>query len=185
MDRLRQGVFSSLGSIVAGASVCDLFAGTGAYGLEALSRGAASAVFVEKSRDARAMILKNIHIVSKSMGRIRLDATPLTQDALKPLPPESGRFNLVFADPPYSILEPIRGALFAAVDRILEDDGTFILEAPGGSDEPMEGWKLENRIGRGKDQATALFYHRDSRANNRPLQPRDANVKPLGERPIA
>jgi 16S rRNA (guanine966-N2)-methyltransferase len=59
-DRAREGVFSSLGELVSGAAVLDLFAGTGAMGIEALSRGAAAAVFVERSPRAIASIRQNL-----------------------------------------------------------------------------------------------------------------------------
>src|SRR5882724_13627781 len=68
-DGMRQAVFSSLRGRVSGARFLDLFAGSGAYGLEALSRGAAGGVFVEQNARAAACVRKNIEAVCKSLGR--------------------------------------------------------------------------------------------------------------------
>ena len=142
-------------------AVCDLFAGTGSYGLEALSRGASSAVFVEKNRKACEMIRRNIAIVAKSMGVNRLNATVLTKDATKPQSLACKPFDLVFADPPYELLDSIGSDLFGAVDKILKRSGMFILEAPGIYEYDAQGWTLSKRIGKGADQPTALVYERE------------------------
>src|SRR5690606_39181856 len=112
MDRLRQGVFSSIGAAVEGAAVCDLFAGTGSYGLEALSRGAARATFVELNRGAVAMIRDNLAIVAKSMQAPALEAEVVAADATR-WSPEGARFDLIFADPPYEKIGEFAPALFA------------------------------------------------------------------------
>src|SRR5256714_10080217 len=70
MDRVKAAIFSSLGEMVIGARVLDLFAGTGALGIEALSRGADSAVFVEEDRQSTAAIEKNL-AKTELTGRIR------------------------------------------------------------------------------------------------------------------
>ena len=84
-DGMRQSVFSSLASAVPGARFLDLFAGSGAYGLEALSRGAVGGVFVEQNPRAVACVRKNIEAVCKSLGREPRDLAPGTWRAL-PLP---------------------------------------------------------------------------------------------------
>src|SRR5436305_7428009 len=68
-DGMRQAVFSSLGARVVGARFVDLFAGSGAYGLEAWSRGAAGGLFVEKSAKTISCLRQNIAAVAKSVGR--------------------------------------------------------------------------------------------------------------------
>jgi 16S rRNA (guanine966-N2)-methyltransferase len=100
-DRLRESLFNILmhayGDPVTGARVLDLFAGTGALGIEAISRGAAFALFVDQGVEARALIRANVE--SLGLGGVtrifRRDATKL--GGAHPLPP----FSLVFLDPPY------------------------------------------------------------------------------------
>src|SRR5579871_6880774 len=81
-DGLRQAVFSSLGPRVAGALFWDLFAGSGAYGLEALSRGAAGGIFVEKKPRTAAHIRANLAAVDKSLGRETADCKIVPAEAL-------------------------------------------------------------------------------------------------------
>ena len=160
MDRLRQGIFSSIGQSIEGVHVCDLFAGTGSYGLEALSRGAASAVFVEKNRQACAMIKENIPIVAKSMGVVQMDTSIQTADAIKANGLVDQKFDLIFADPPYEIIESIQKNLFSTFHRLLNDNGIVVFEMPGRLEFEPSGWNLKKRIGKGKDQATACIYRR-------------------------
>jgi 16S rRNA (guanine966-N2)-methyltransferase len=100
-DRLREAIFNVLvhayGDPITGARVLDLFAGTGALGLEALSRGAGFALFVEEAAEARALIRENVEALGLTGATriFRRDATKLG-DA-KPIEP----FTLVFCDPPY------------------------------------------------------------------------------------
>ncbi len=101
-DRLRESIFNILAHgdfPLDGARVLDLFAGTGALGLEALSRGARFALFVEEGADARAAIRTNIEALGLTGATklFRRDAT-----ALGPMPPSAGGpFDLIFLDPPY------------------------------------------------------------------------------------
>ena len=100
-DRLREALFNTLvhrpDSSLEGADVIDLFAGTGALGFEALSRGAASVLFVDNGVEARALLHANVEVLGVAgVTRIfRRDATRLGQA------PEPGRFRLAFLDPPY------------------------------------------------------------------------------------
>jgi 16S rRNA (guanine966-N2)-methyltransferase len=99
MDRVKAAIFSSLGERVVGARVLDLFAGSGALGIEALSRGADSATFVENDRQALDAIERNLAQAGLS-GRIR------RQDVFEFLrrASDSEIFDLIFADPPYDEL---------------------------------------------------------------------------------
>lgn len=100
-DRLRQGVFSSLGSCVAGARVLDLFAGSGAYGIEALSRGAVSVCAVEKHAGTFAVLQRNIRALTGDLPDAR--ARAVRGNAMEPAGYAAHRpFDLVFADPPYA-----------------------------------------------------------------------------------
>jgi 16S rRNA (guanine966-N2)-methyltransferase len=111
-DRLRESLFNILvhayGDPIAQARVLDLFAGTGALGIEALSRGAAFALFVDESAEARALIRENVAALGLGgVTRIfRRDATRL--GAVHPVEP----FSLAFADPPYE--RDLAGAALAA-----------------------------------------------------------------------
>ena len=93
-DRAREAIFNMLFSLglPAGCSVADIFAGSGALGIEALSRGATSAVFIDSSREACAAIEKNL----ESLGA---EAKIVRGDCLREMP--SKNVDLVFADPPY------------------------------------------------------------------------------------
>ncbi len=98
-DRVRQAVFSMLGELVPGAQVLDLFAGTGAFGLECLSRGATSALMVEENRPATEVIRRNLTKTRLTGGFVRQG------DVFRVLPQlrsESKQFDLIFADPPYT-----------------------------------------------------------------------------------
>jgi 16S rRNA (guanine966-N2)-methyltransferase len=95
-DRVREALFSILAQRVVGARVLDLFAGSGALGLEALSRGAHSAVFVDNDRRAAAVIGKNLTTTRLAGGRV------VTADAAGFLQRDAGSYDLIFADPPYA-----------------------------------------------------------------------------------
>ncbi len=117
-DRVREALFSILGEAVAGARVLDLFAGSGALGIEALSRGAASATFVE--RDARAA-----RVVRDNLQALGLDGRVVRRDALAALHDARERaeaYDLVFLDPPYR--------RSAELGRELSEDLAAVL-APG------------------------------------------------------
>jgi 16S rRNA (guanine966-N2)-methyltransferase len=93
-DRIRQVIFSSLAERIPGARVLDLFAGTGSFGIEALSRGAASATFVEKEPEAVTCLRENLE-------HCRLTGQVFQDDATSWLQANRGEFDLIFADPPY------------------------------------------------------------------------------------
>jgi 16S rRNA (guanine966-N2)-methyltransferase len=119
-DRVREALFSMLGD-VEGARVLDLYAGTGALGIEALSRGAARAVFVESARPALAALRENLTALGlEGCSRIVAQAAERAAPTLRA--PE-GMFDLVFADPPYAAL-----AAAAAVVSTLTTSGAL---APG------------------------------------------------------
>src|SRR5438132_1215848 len=97
-DRVRETLFNVLGQWLEGQSVLDLYAGTGALALEALSRGAAKAVLVDRDREAQALIRANAESLGFE-GRVELLAMPVER-AFAAL--AGRRFELVFADPPYA-----------------------------------------------------------------------------------
>ena len=99
-DRAREGLFNSLGSLIDldGARVLDLYAGSGALGLEALSRGAAEAVLVESGRDVLPVLRANVAAVGLPGARVLAGSVPTVVAAPAPVP-----FDLVLADPPYAV----------------------------------------------------------------------------------
>jgi 16S rRNA (guanine966-N2)-methyltransferase len=120
-DRVREAVFSMLGDVT-GARVLDLYAGSGALGIEALSRGAASAVFVERDPRAVAAIRDNL----RSLG---LDEPVRRQDALRFLAGPEGPFDLVFCDPPYDSVARIAGPLSERLPASLAEGARMVTES--------------------------------------------------------
>jgi len=162
-DGMRQAVFSALGARLAGARFAELFAGSGGYGLEAWSRGAAGGVFVEQNAKAAACLRQNIMTVAKSARREAGELRLVVGDALvwRPAAGEAGP-DLVFADPPYPIIPEIAPRLFAGLLEATAagDDPIVVLEYPGELELAPAGWVLIKRVGRGARQPTAGFFRR-------------------------
>jgi 16S rRNA (guanine966-N2)-methyltransferase len=123
-DRVREAVFSILGT-VEGAAVLDLFAGSGAMGLEALSRGAASCTFIERDRAAARVIVANLE-------KLRLtSAVVVTGDVASALRDERSRgrrFDLVLVDPPYDEWDANARDLAELLPDVLAEDALAVLE---------------------------------------------------------
>jgi 16S rRNA (guanine966-N2)-methyltransferase len=120
-DRVREALFSILGD-VAGARVLDLYAGSGALGIEALSRGAASAVFVEKDPRAVAAIRRNL----EGLGA---DAEIRRRDVIGFLAAAEGRYDLVLIDPPYDSAARIAGRLTERLPAVLAEGARVVTES--------------------------------------------------------
>jgi 16S rRNA (guanine(966)-N(2))-methyltransferase RsmD len=120
-DKLRETLFNVLASRVEGSRVLDLFAGTGALGLEALSRGAAEVVFVERDPRAIAILTENV-ARCEAGARSRIVRAPVERASSR----VPGTFDLILADPPYDLPDPDR-FLGAFVERLAED-GLLVLE---------------------------------------------------------
>jgi 16S rRNA (guanine966-N2)-methyltransferase len=157
-DALRQAVFSSLAARVPGARFLDLFAGSGAYGLEALSRGASGGVFVEKDARTAAFIRDNLTAVCKSLGRGLDDLQVVNADATKVVPGEAP--DLVFVDPPYDIIAEVAPAIFSrlAEFQAAKPDILVIFEMPGDQELAPAGWTAAKRLGKGGRQPTAVIF---------------------------
>lgn len=147
-DRIKQVIFSSLAEQVVGARVLDLYAGTGALGIEALSRGAASATLVEQTSEGAVTIRENLR-------HCRLEGEVLKQDARRFLAsgPRAGQaYDLILADPPYEKTKGnlLEQELLTAVLPWLSAGGRFVWEHYSGlvwpSDTEIElekaGWTL-------------------------------------------
>lgn len=129
-DRIKEAVFSSIQFDTENRRVLDLFAGTGQLGLEALSRGAASAFFTDSSREAIDVVKKNAAICSFS-DKCRY----LVSDYRNYIRKASGRekFDLVFIDPPYA-MECCRDAVSRLVSQGLLNDGAIVVTESGTED---------------------------------------------------
>jgi 16S rRNA (guanine966-N2)-methyltransferase len=128
MDRVRGAVFSALGEKVPNARVLDLFAGSGAFGIEALSRGAAEAVFVDDSRKA-------IEVIRANLEKTRLAGQVIRRDVFRFLGACDREFDIIFADPPYVKRREDRDfakelCVVPALKKSLAEDGIFVLEQP-------------------------------------------------------
>ncbi len=119
-DRVRENVFNILGP-VDGASVLDLYAGSGAMGLEALSRGAERAVFVERDPDAAKVIERNL-------DKLRLRGSVLRRDAVSVLASETRKYDLVLVDPPYDMYLDVQPQLARYLPGVLAEDGVVVVE---------------------------------------------------------
>ena len=136
-DRVRESLFNLLGGVDKGARVLDLFAGSGALGIEALSRGAAEAVFVENARGALRALRENLHVLG-----LESRATVVAADAWSDAPVLRGPFDLVVADPPYTERWEER-VLAQAAPRLLPR-GIVAIEHPSerAAPEPPNGLAL-------------------------------------------
>ena len=122
-DRVREALFSILGS-VAGLTVLDLYAGSGALGIEALSRGAAATVFVESDRNAADVIEGNLTALGVTNGEVvRRDVLAWLRSA------EERAFDLVFCDPPYDAAPRIAQPLTELVPRVTAPEALIVIES--------------------------------------------------------
>lgn len=133
-ERARRGLFDWLGARVEGAEVLDLYAGTGALGCEAVSRGARSVVFVERAPGALAALRRNCRDLD--LGAAARVVARRVKPALGRLRREGGRFDLVLADPPYAEgageVEDVAGLLAPDGVLIVERSARSAAATPGG-----------------------------------------------------
>ena len=153
-DRVKQAIFNMLGELVLEAHVLDVFAGSGALGLECLSRGAQSALLVEQDRQA-------CDVIRRNMAKTRLEGASLRQgDVFKVIPqlaaqlPTDGqgnviRYDLVFADPPYAHKPgeedlSLKLALMPELQSLVAEGGSLVLECRAGKQALVfgESWEL-------------------------------------------
>jgi len=125
-DRVRENAFNLIGP-VDGAAVLDLFAGSGALGLEALSRGAERVVFVESDRDA-------CRTINANLDKLKLNAIVLCQDVVRAVGSERSAYDLVLCDPPYDF---DRDRLAPQLARLLQPDGLLVYESSGREPAPQ------------------------------------------------
>ena len=154
-DKVKESIFNCIQFDVEDARVLDLFAGTGQLGIEALSRGAKSALFVDKRADAVKLVRENL-----ALCRLEENAQVICGDSLAALGTQSGRFDIIFLDPPYE-----SGLLAQAMERIasfdiLSPDGIMVAESPLGQELPAlpAPYSLHREYRYGKIKVS--IYHR-------------------------
>ncbi len=130
-DRVREALFNILGQRIAGSACLDLFAGTGAIGIEALSRGAASVLFVDQSLEAGRLIAANLQACLRqphaAFVRLNLATAPSWQPLRAGLPEGAG-FDLIFMDPPYQKNLADRALAMVEKSDLLTSDGLVLVE---------------------------------------------------------
>jgi len=141
-DRIRENIFNILSSRIINSVVLDLFAGTGALGIEALSRGASFAIFMDTDKDALSVIEKNV-AACRLQGRIKIIRADIVKNNIAPnnrLPP----VNLVFMDPPYNknLIKP--ALINLSSSRFLQKNSLIIIEHA--LEETLPGFFLKYKI---------------------------------------
>lgn len=168
-DRIRESIFNRLENweAIPGARVLDLFAGTGALGLEALSRGAASVVLVDSNKSAAGVCRANADLVGKSLLKqgVQFDVSVVPQDAKAYAHHvgesaggyESAEFDLVFIDPPYDVTNHEIESILSYLKPALHEEFTVLVERSSRTDEPTwpDGYRMESRKDYGD---TSVFW---------------------------
>ncbi|MBP5426727.1 MAG: 16S rRNA (guanine(966)-N(2))-methyltransferase RsmD [Clostridiales bacterium] len=156
MDKVKGAIFNMIAPYMYDASVLDLFAGSGALGIEALSRGAKNAVFVDKSRSS-------VDIIKKNLNHTKLidKATILNGDVVEIVSrAELGNphFDIIFMDPPYNKKFAQKVLIFLESNGILKDSGIIIVEHSKDDELPMQIGRL--RMTRSKQYGITIisFY---------------------------
>jgi 16S rRNA (guanine966-N2)-methyltransferase len=141
--------------------VADLFAGTGSYGLEALSRGAASSSFFETDYTALTCLRQNVQATIRSCSLDTSAAKVVARDVFT-LGSNAPSYDLIFLDPPYdTIAENLRRIFEKAINPIALENARVLVELPGNLEPKIHDWRMLRRIGKaGKDKPTALIYER-------------------------
>jgi 16S rRNA (guanine966-N2)-methyltransferase len=141
-DKVRQALFNIIGHDLAGSAVLDLFAGTGAYGLEAISRGAGRAIFIDNSSEALLIIKKNISQLGVSEQCQIKQQDLVAGDSFKTVE-KDGSFDIVFIDPPYRLgfMDPVLKKV--GYSGFLSSDGVVVAETSKEEYLPEKAGNLE------------------------------------------
>ena len=169
-DRMRESLFSSLTTSIIDTTCLDLFAGTGSYGFEALSRGAQFCQFIEHNRMAIDCLKKNAQAIKKS-AELRAETIQIKQFDLLKVNAGSNQqsFDFIFLDPPYALWESHCGYLLNILASGYANKKTrLILECP--SELKLSGislqWSLKKKLGKeGKGKPNILIYERINSAS--------------------
>jgi 16S rRNA (guanine966-N2)-methyltransferase len=152
-DRVREAIFSALGAKPAGARVLDLYCGTGALAIEALSRGAAHATLVD--RDTRAALGNVEHLGLRDRVELVRADVPRWLGG-RPADPDAPRFDLVFVDAPYRLADRVGQELNTHLPRLLVEGGRAIVES--GAGRPLRLESLERLRQRRYGGTDVSFY---------------------------
>ena len=137
-DRVREALFSTIAAVLPGADVLDLYAGTGSLGLEALSRGASSAVFVERNPAALRVLRANVEAVGLGGGVVAMEVGRfLSRKVTRMKSRGPDRFDLVFVDPPYSESVDSVKATMEKLEPVTRIGGTVIVHRRAGDEQPQ------------------------------------------------
>ena len=132
-DKVRGAIFNMIGPYFEGGRVLDLYAGSGSLSIEAVSRGMASAVLVERDRKAQAIVAENIQM-TKEVGKFQL----LKMDAERALEQVSGEFDLIFLDPPYAKEQIVADIEKMAEKELFSEDVMVVCETDKAVELPEE-----------------------------------------------
>lgn len=143
-DAGRLALFSSLANAVENATVLDLFAGTGAYGLEALSHGAVSATFVEKDKVALQCLKANCSGITSYIKNADIKISACDCFKFKSIQ----KFDFIFLDPPYPLLLANAAEIFKLVKGLCSTNTTVVLEAPFEFTPPEGYFEIIKRLGK-------------------------------------
>lgn len=158
-DRLRQAIFSSLGERITNTIILDIFAGTGAYALESLSRGAKKSYCIELAKDPLNCIKINFQAVAKSAQLPENSLEIFKADALTWLPLSPQTFDIIFIDPPYPIWPKVADILLPKVSAWSTPLTHIFMEHPGGQIPSLpQNWYHVKTFGKGKNEPTSSLF---------------------------
>lgn len=155
-DRTKETMFNVIAGYVTGSDVLDIYAGTGSLGIEALSRGAAKAIFIENNRQIREVLARNLD-ASGFANLSEVIGTP-AENALKWLGNQARKFDLIFADPPYRQNLSLATVKSVNANQLLARGGWLIVEH-GSETELVSTDKYELKISKRQGDSTISFYH--------------------------
>ncbi len=162
-SRIREAVLNSVQPYLQGARVLDLFAGSGAVGIEAISRGAGGCVFVERDKRALAALKKNVTELQRRAAKQGMAVDPLlvvaddVDAALPRLAKQAHRFDLVWADPPYNDTMRYLPRLLSVAGQLMVPGGLLVIESGAElAATSLSGWRIEKSRTYGDTMITYL-----------------------------
>ena len=152
---MRERVFSSLGASIENAVCLDVFAGTGAYGIEALSRGAVHVDFVENNRTCARILKDNLNSLNKAMGSLTSSSQTHILDVRRFTPQARRYYDFIFCDPPYPLIEKFAPEL---LERFAQwsNSGLLLFEMPADLSISSDHWTPLKRLGKTRGQAPSV-----------------------------